>query len=211
MLELIRKQTLTPDVERVRKHFEGKAEKYSQSSNGLLWRNLRQSESDACLEMLGDIQNLEILELGCGAGYYTELLLGEGARHLWAVDFSLLMLDQIPDFGVTKICDDASSVNLGRSFPIVFSAGLLEFLAEPEVALSNMAQHLATGGRAVVLYPLQGVFGSLYRAYHSLHGVKLKTFSVTDFEKTASNAGLHVDRTSRCGLFSAVSSLQRLS
>ena len=91
-----------------------------------------------------------MLELGCGAGFYTRALLARGAAHVWAVDLAVEMLRALPRDHVTPVLGDAANVTLGRTFALILAAGIFEFVAPPRV-LANAAAHAAPGARLVVL------------------------------------------------------------
>ena len=88
----------------IQKYFTNRAKHYQQSTKSLVWGWQRRRESQIVLNFLGDIVGKEVLELGCGAGFYTRLLIESGARHITAVDFSQTMIDQLPKNQITAIC-----------------------------------------------------------------------------------------------------------
>jgi len=75
-------------ISNVRRYFDLQAEQYHASSSTAIWAWQRRREAAAVLTLLGKVDGEEILELGCGAGYYTQQLLNHGAAHITAVDFS---------------------------------------------------------------------------------------------------------------------------
>jgi 2-polyprenyl-3-methyl-5-hydroxy-6-metoxy-1,4-benzoquinol methylase len=46
----------------------------------------------AVLEVLGPVDGLQVLDLGCGPGLYTEELIRRGAAHVVGVDASAVMV-----------------------------------------------------------------------------------------------------------------------
>ena len=67
-------------------YFEQVADRYTERSASLLWRWQRHRESIAVFSLLGDVEGLNILDLGCGAGYYTRCCLDRGVGEVTAVD-----------------------------------------------------------------------------------------------------------------------------
>ncbi len=196
---------------KVKDHFDKMAPAYDHLSDRFPWRWLRQREAQTILSLLGNIVGKEILEFGCGTGYYSKLLLDAGADQLWVVDLSQAMLDQLSAPRITKICGDVSSVELSRLFPVSVSAGLFEFVEDCPKVLGNIAKHTDADGSIVILYPLKGFLGSLYRWTHKLNGLEIRVFTVREFQALAEDAGLQIVETQKCGLFSAVSTFRRLA
>jgi SAM-dependent methyltransferase len=151
----------------------------------------------------------DVLELGCGAGFYTRLLLEKCVRHVWAVDFSEAMLAALPSHGVTPVLSDAASVALSREFTTVLSAGLLEFMPEPASLFRSAARHCRPNGRFVILFPPDDLAGRAYRLFHKRNGVAIQLFSETDIEKLSSATGWSVETLHRAGPASVAARLTR--
>jgi ubiquinone/menaquinone biosynthesis C-methylase UbiE len=194
---------------KVKDHFDKMAPVYESLSNRFPWQWLRHRETQTLLSLLGDVMGKEVLEFGCGAGHYSNLLLNAGACRLWVVDLSQEMLDQISESQITKICGDASCIKLDRQFSVAVSAGLFEFVDDCPKTLKNLARHVERGGNIVILYPLRGFLGSVYRLVHYLDGLNIRVFSVREFQILAEDAGMQLVNTEKCGLFSAVSLFRR--
>ena len=65
----------------VEAYFSNAASAYQAASRRALWRKVREREARAVVQTIGDVAGRDVLELGCGAGFYTRLLLERGARH----------------------------------------------------------------------------------------------------------------------------------
>ncbi len=161
---------------KVEAYFSSVASEYQSASKGRVWGFLRRKEADAFVRALGDVRGKDILELGCGAGFYTRLLLALDARHVWAVDLSMQMLEQLPKEGVTPVLGDATKVDPGRKFDTLASAGMLEFVPDAEAALRHAAACATAGARLVLLFPTDTLLIFSYRRnlpYRQLHRTKL--------------------------------------
>jgi ubiquinone/menaquinone biosynthesis C-methylase UbiE len=195
-------------VEKVRSYFDRMAPEYGNASTKFPWSWIRNSEARSVFNMLNSVRGKDVLELGCGAGFYSEKLLSAGANHVWAVDVSQEMLDQILNPRVKKICSDAALVRLDKRFPLAISMGLFEFVKDSAAVLNNMARHIEKDGSILVLHPTASGIGSLYRLFHRLNGLEINIFSKGELEDLADEAGLCIVATDRCGLFSTVSELR---
>jgi ubiquinone/menaquinone biosynthesis C-methylase UbiE len=187
----------------VRTYFDKVATGYQAASSGLLWGRIRQREQNAVERLLGDVAGQDVLELGSGAGFYTRVLLDRGARHVWAVDISQRMLDGLPKERVTPVLGDAAGVAVGRSFDVLLSAGMLEFVPDPAAALANARRHATEGARIIILYPTLGMVGRAYRAFHRRNGMNIRLFAPGEMEALAQTSGWRTDATMVSGPFSA--------
>jgi SAM-dependent methyltransferase len=187
-------------LDRTTEYFNRQAASYQTASTRGLWAWLRSRESRAVLALAGRVAGAEVLELGCGAGFYTRALLARGAGHVWAVDRAAEMLRALPRDGVTPVLGDAATVTLGRTFALIVAAGIFEFVA-PERVLANAAAHAAPGAPLVVLYSAPTLAGRALRAFHAGHGVEARLYGRNDFDAAARRSGWTVEEWRACGLF----------
>ena len=108
-------------------YFEAEASQYDLRSESLPWKGIRATEYRAIRSLLGIVEGVSILELGCGSGFYAQKLHTLGAK-VTGVDFSDAMLRELRKKGIEGIQSDVLSLRLGRQFSVVLAAGLLEFI-----------------------------------------------------------------------------------
>jgi len=200
----------SPDPTRVVEYFSHEASGYHTRSTRFPWAWARVCESTAIRSLLGNIAGIEVLELGAGSGYYTCELIRSGARHVWAVDLSDAMLAALPKSTVTPIVGDAETICLDKRFPVLLSAGMLEFVRDPVAVLVNAARHAEPGGRLVLLAPQASALGCVYRWFHHRHGIDIHLFDRTWFETMAPRSGWQVHAVVRVLPFSLVVRLHRV-
>lgn len=198
-------------IGKVEAYFTGVASGYQTASSGAVWGIVRRREAAALTLALGGVAGDDVLELGSGAGFYTRLLLAQGARHVWAVDLSQRMLDELPRDGITPIQGDAARVDVGRRFRRLVSAGMLEFVLDATDALRNAARHADPGARLVLLVPSRTLLGRAYRRFHAGHGLTIRLFDRQSLLAAARESGWVVDHVSRAGPYSLVARLTRES
>jgi len=194
----------------VGKYFADKASDYRSRSIRFPWTWTRRRELRAVRSLLGDVTGADVLELGAGAGFYTQDLVRSGVRHVWAVDMSAAMLERLPPGPITPILGDAATVELERRFPVLVSAGMLEFVSDPKAVLANAARHAESGARFVVLVPRRGFFGRLYRRFHRGHGFDIHLFDEAWLATVAPRCGWHVATSVRVAPFSLAARLSRM-
>jgi trans-aconitate methyltransferase len=178
------------DRSAVRAYFDHRAAVYRTATGHGLWGWQRRREAQAVLTQAGRLAGRAALDLGCGAGFYAELLAAHGARPVVAVDHSAPMLSQITDPRIERITSDVATVTLPHRFDVIVVAGVLEFVDDASAVLGNARRHLADGGIIIVLLPPDNVAGRLYRQFHHSHGVEISLFGQTCLDDLAANAGL---------------------
>lgn len=199
-------------METVGKYYKLVASDYANKfSHGPLgW--LRTCESKALLKTIPDIIDKNVLELGCGTGYYTKQLIEFAPKSITAVDLEQSMLDNLPDDSrIIPVCSDVNSLELKTKFDFILSAGMLEFVSSPSQVLALADSLIAPDGKFVVLVPTRTISGFLYKMYHKRNGIKINLFEINKFKLTAKHTGWHVESYKTCGLFSMVIVLQNLS
>ena len=167
--------------------------RYSERSASALWRWQRNRELSIVGKLLGEVSGLNVLDLGCGAGFYTRYCVDQKACEVTAVDFAPRMIEQLPEDRVVGKISDAAEFTTDKSFAKIICAGLLEFVAAPESILVNARRLVAPGGSMVCLVPPDNLAGRLYRAYHLRNGISVALFSRASFAQLVDNAGWMLD------------------
>ena len=193
----------------VRSHFDAQAGDYVNRWTRWPWSAIRNREADIIRKLLGRIDDLDALDLGCGAGFYTRVLLELGARQVTSVDISPAMLGELPKERVTPRQADAQTVTFDEPFRVILCAGLLEFVSDPVRVLKNAHQAAASDGRMVILVPAANIVGSLYRLYHRRHNVSATLFDPSTLQEAARLAGWSIDRMEKAGAMAIAAELTR--
>lgn len=176
-------------------HFGGVAKDYQRRTQTFPWSWIKRRETAAIAGLLGRIDGLRALDLGCGTGHYTSRLIERGAREVVAVDGSRDMLAQLPPGQITPVHADAADLALDEPVDVAVSAGMLEFVADPRRVLERACAAVRPNGRLIVLYPPRGLITGLYGLYHRSHGTVVTTFGAAEFEDLARSAGWTVGRS----------------
>lgn len=152
------------------------------------------------IERLGPLSGARVLELGCGTGSFTRLLVARGAN-VTSVDGSARMLAraQGKTTGASFQQLDLRSFQApgGSEFDIVFLAFVLHELPKATRAalLGETAKALAPGGRAVVVdhaVPDGGGFARGWRSFlMALEPQSVRDVIVHGYDQELRDAGLH--------------------
>lgn len=124
---------------------------------------------EAQVQLLGDVRERAVLEVGCGAAQCSRWLAGRGARAV-GVDLSRGMLAQGALLGTRRDAPRVAGLVQGdarhlpfadASFDLACSAyGALPFVGDPERVMREVARVLRPGGRWVfsLTHPLRWAF-----------------------------------------------------
>jgi ubiquinone/menaquinone biosynthesis C-methylase UbiE len=100
------------------------------------------------------LKGKHVLECGCGAGRFTEVLLAQGAR-VTSIDLSEAVeanQESCPQNDAHRIAQ-ADILRLpfkGRQFDVVFCLGVVQHTPNPEVTLAKLYEHVRPGGTLVI-------------------------------------------------------------
>lgn len=113
-------------------------------------------EAYTLIQLLGDVQGLSVLDLGCGEGSYSRMLRRAGASRVVGVDLSSAMIElaraeeQWEPLGCDYLVGDAGELGTIGSFDLVLGAYLLNY-ADSAESLGRFATtifaNLRPGGR----------------------------------------------------------------
>lgn len=138
------------------------------SSFGLQWNAYRTTQLDSrtnwplsrdrlsrCIgESLESLRGKSVLEAGCGAGRFTEVLLEAGAQ-VCAFDLSTAVdanLTNCRHLGPYFLCqaDILKAPFLAESFDLVLCLGVIQHTPNPELTIESLARFVKPGGRLVI-------------------------------------------------------------
>jgi 2-polyprenyl-3-methyl-5-hydroxy-6-metoxy-1,4-benzoquinol methylase len=100
------------------------------------------------------MDGLEVLECGCGAGRFTEVLLGRGAR-VTSIDLSDAVEANADNFPVgpkhrIAQADILSLPFVKGGFDVVVCLGVIQHTPDPELTIQRLSDHVRPGGWLVV-------------------------------------------------------------
>jgi SAM-dependent methyltransferase len=151
-------------------YFERVAHTYLKASGQGLWGRLRSAEWRTVRDCLELEPGMDVLDAGCGAGYYSLRLRDEAGARVAGVDSSPAMIAAYREQGFEGYVDSVDTFRTDNRYDRILIAGVLEFIERPEPALKNLAGLLRSGGRIAALVPAAGLAGAAYRAIHRLRG-----------------------------------------
>lgn len=110
-----------------------------------------------------EIRNLEnvkfsppVLDVGCGDGFVTKILLKNKQKFDWGIDLSVKEIERARRSGSYKHCKVANVYNLpfqDKAFQTVFSNSVIEHIPNLDLALSEISRVLKKRGRLIITVP----------------------------------------------------------
>jgi len=164
--------------ERTKNYFNKKSQNYNINKSKGLWNFLSKKELFFVRNLLNLNQNDNVLDVGCGSGFYSELISKKNVSVL-GIDISEKMIAEYNKNGFNGFVADAESVNLNKKFSKILVAGVIEFTKNPVNLLKNLKSQLKSEGEIVLIYPNNNLLGFLYKLFHLFHGINIKLFSRT--------------------------------
>lgn len=102
----------------------------------------------AVADLLGDIEGLRILDLGCGDGRLTQELVTRGATVV-GIDSSQSMIDSARSKGLDAHVMDGAKLTFKNEFDCVFTNATLHWIPDHDAVCAGMARALKSGGLLV--------------------------------------------------------------
>ncbi len=153
---------------------------------GLQWNTFRKTQLDSVTgtditrkrltRMMGgriNVDGLNVLEAGCGAGRFTEILLAEGAR-VHAVDLSSAVEANAANCGSHdghRVCQ-ADILHLPFApgqFDVVTCIGVIQHTPDPEATMAALCRQVKPGGLLVIDHYAPGYPATPNRQYIREH------------------------------------------
>ena len=176
------------DGQSIHAYFDAKASEYDELSRSGVWGLVRLCEERALMSLLGPVKGAEVLDLGCGSGFYAERMRARGAK-VFGVDSSARMIEELSRKGIEGRRADVCALQLGREFHSVLAAGLIEFMEDERAFFRTVALHCSPGGRLVLLAPRAGLIGFAYEQAHAWMGCAATARPVKSLEAAAAACG----------------------
>lgn len=161
-------------------------------------------EEPVVRRLLGELEGLEVLDVGCGTGRHSIWMAGAGAQ-VTGLDFSTGMLEQAASKGgagkVEFIHHDLHEpLPFGAaSFDRITHCLVLDHLEDPAAMILEFARVLRPGGRAVIslMHPAMFLKGTQARFVDPTSGdlVKIENhkYSISDYVMAIKAAGLELE------------------
>jgi SAM-dependent methyltransferase len=193
----------------VRAFYDEAADRYQKVFTDGAMSGVRRVERAAIDLYLDPQPGEEILDAGCGTGFYALPLVEKGCL-VTGIDLSPGMVAAARDRGIDAHLADLESFDLSRTFDKILCGGSLEFCSDLEAIFANFAHHLKPNGRLVVLYLRHGPGGWLFYLYHLLiNRIRVQLFTQTRMKRLSEGAGLVYEGGKHAGPFAGASWMTR--
>lgn len=151
-------------------YFERRARGYLDESRKGLWNIARSAEWRTIRERLALTPGLDVLDAGCGPGYYSLRMRETEDVRVRGVDASRAMMEAYRAQGFDGELCSIEAFETDRRYDRILIAGVLEFIESPEASLKKLAGMLKRRGKIVCLIPDAGPAGRAYELIHRMRG-----------------------------------------
>lgn len=176
----------------LREYYDAASSHYlDRSSKGVMgW--MRNRELKLTMEMIPRHGQGTALDVGCGPGYYSQVL-GKRGFDLTAVDISPEMVRIVRDLGfpaeVMDIEHSEPPAALAIPFDFLFCAGVAEFAEDRSKFFGSLRRIIREGGELVLVAPHAGAFAFFYRRYLESKGIPAQTYTRQSISADLRRAG----------------------
>lgn len=139
------------DKKQVQIHFSKKVDTYDSYANvqKLMCRNLMNYVKEEICDY-----NLNILEIGCGTGYLTEILCRKFHNaKITAIDIAPGMIEyannKLNKYNINFICNDIEELELSENYDLIISNATFQWLNNTELTLKKLYNSLNYGGSII--------------------------------------------------------------
>jgi 2-polyprenyl-3-methyl-5-hydroxy-6-metoxy-1,4-benzoquinol methylase len=190
-------------------YFENQALNYLARSQAGIWRRFRASEFDAVVELMRPTPGQSLIDLGCGAGFYSIPLQKRFGLDVIGVDSSPKMLEVLSGKGVPTMLSSIESLDCKLTFDFGLLLGVLEFIAQPDAVFEKCQMLIRSKGKLILLVPRSGAVGFVYKSVHAFW--KCSTFirSTRDYIDLVTSYGFHLEGIKYCTPISAALAFRR--
>jgi ubiquinone/menaquinone biosynthesis C-methylase UbiE len=106
------------------------------------------------INAIGNVKGLRVLDAGCGAGFYTEWLINNGAKEVVAIDFSEKMVEstkeRIEDKAKVYVANLNEKLNFEDSyFDLIISSLTLHYVKDLDFTLKELSIILKPNGKLI--------------------------------------------------------------
>lgn len=169
-------------------YFEKRALNYAERSERGLWGRFRRREWEAVSTLVEGKSGQRLLELGCGAGFYSRRFHEMGLQVV-AVDNSPAMLSTLEYSGIPTVLSKAEDFHSPPLFDRALAAGLLEFVPDAGAVFARARAALKPQGRFVTLIPAAGLPGHIYRSAHEWRQCPVHLRTLEEYLEIGRKAG----------------------
>jgi SAM-dependent methyltransferase len=171
---------------------------------------LRKKEKQSVENLLSPLCGSTLIDLGCGTGFYSLFLKEKYNLDILGIDSSPSMIENLLARGIKGKIVSIEELGHLELFDNALAAGVLEFVKQPEKVFENVHAILHSGVKLVLLIPVNGFWGFVYRIYHNAHGCPAFIRDLQYYEAMAKSYGFKKLETEKSTLISWAISFQKV-
>ncbi len=185
-------------------YFDERAKNYLKKSHRFPWTFFRKKELALVEKFLSPEKESSLIDLGCGAGFYTISLKKKYNLKVLGIDSSASMIQALSEMGIEGKVSKLEDLVVDKKFDNALAAGVLEFVPNAKKALEQISMTIHLKGKLVILIPMSGPFGFVYKQFHHLQKCPTYIRDLHVYEQWAEMYGLKKISSKRATLISSV-------
>jgi len=135
--------------------------------------------------LAGIDRSVKVIDIGCGDGFFLNLLAGMGFEGIQGIDPGRPMVERCREKGFSVQRKSIGDLTGTGEFDLVLLIEVLEHLEEPSAAIRKIHSLLHPGGKLILTVP---VCDSLLKRYHRFRYGTDKLTQVIDWDETHRHA-----------------------
>tara|TARA_B100000902_G_scaffold25383_2_gene30511 strand:- start:765 stop:1352 length:588 start_codon:yes stop_codon:yes gene_type:complete len=176
-------------------YFEKISKNYKLNNFNFFHSLIKQKESDIFKKVLKNYyinQKKTALDIGSGAGFYSEILYSKGIQNITCLDSSIGMLKQIKIKKAKLINKNIFQFKSKKKFDIIIAMGVLEFISNYKNFLKKTTKLAKKDTLIIILMPNKNLFSFFYYIFHIFNGNLIHLYNVKKITKYLNFLGWNI-------------------
>jgi len=154
-------------------YFEKISKNYKLNNFNFIHSLIKQKESVIFKKILKKYNNkkkIAALDVGSGAGFYSEILYSKGIKNITCLDSSIGMLKQIKIKKAKLVNKNIFQFRSKNKFDLIIVMGVIEFVSNYKNFLKQATRFAKKDTVIIILMPSKNLFSFFYYIFHLING-----------------------------------------
>jgi 2-polyprenyl-6-hydroxyphenyl methylase/3-demethylubiquinone-9 3-methyltransferase len=155
------------------RYFDKLSKNYSPSNFNFIHSFIKQKESNIFKKVLkkyNSKKKITAIDIGSGAGYYSEILYSKGIKNITCLDTSIRMLKQIKIKKAKLVNKNIFQFRSKNKFDLIIVMGLIEFVSKYKNFFKQTTKLAKKDTVIIILMPSKNLFSFFYYIFHLMNG-----------------------------------------
>lgn len=155
------------------RYFDKLSKNYRPSNFNFIHSFIKQKESNIFKKVLkkyNSKKKITAIDIGSGAGYYSEILYSKGIKNITCLDTSIRMLKQIKIKKAKLVNKNIFQFRSKNKFDLIIVMGLIEFVSKYKNFFKQTTKLAKKDTVIIILMPSKNLFSFFYYIFHLMNG-----------------------------------------